>query len=91
MTVVGTLKDGRTVAKATLTQVVGAGVVYLTVTITELQTIDAVLEVHTVSTDPKTYAYGPEHVTVAGNVVGFTLREVGAGTTLTAEVVALGF
>jgi len=54
MTVVGTLKDGR-------------------------------------STDPKTFAYGIQHKQIVGNVVGFTIQEVGAGTTLTAEGVFLGY
>ncbi len=92
MVIVGTRLDGQTEEKVTITQVVGAGTVYLTATFPALKTIDAVLQIHSTSaTSPAVHAFGPESVSVSGNVVGFSLYEVAAGTTLVVDVVAVGF
>jgi len=91
VTIIGTLLDGRTIVKTTHVQVVPAGTVWLEVTVPELKHIDAVLNVQVEDTDPKTYAYGPQHKTIVGNVVGISLQEVGATTTLTLEVVTIGY
>ena len=88
---VATLLDGRSIEKASCSQVVTSGMIHLTVTLTYLKSIDAVLEIHSTNESPRTTAYGPEHVTVSGNIVGFTLQAVGAGTTLYFDVVALGY
>jgi len=88
---VATLLDGRTVEKASCSQVVAAGMIYLTVTLTHLKTIDAVLEIHSTNESPRTTAYGPQHVTVSGSVVGFTMQAIGAGTTLYWDLIALGY
>ncbi|MFQ5833720.1 MAG: hypothetical protein ACE5H4_13515 [Candidatus Thorarchaeota archaeon] len=90
MTVVGTLKDGSTISKQSDSSVVASGTVYIQVTIADLQNIQAVLNVKVTSTDPKTSVGDINHVDVSGNVVGFTLLSVGAGTTLSSEIVALG-
>ena len=88
---VATLLDGRSIEKASCSQVVAAGRIHLTVTLTYLKTIDAVLDIHTTNESPRTTGYGPEHVTVSGAVVGFTMESIGAGTTLYWDVVALGY
>ena len=83
--------DGRTTVKVSCTQVVAAGMIHLSVTLTTLKTIDAVLDIQTTSSSPKTAAYGPEMIAVSGAIVGFTLQAVGAGTTLGFDLVCLGF
>lgn len=91
MTVIGTLKDGSTISKQTDSTVVGSGTVYVQVTVADLENVQAVLNVQVTSTKPKTSVGEINHVDVNGNVVGFTQLSVGAGTTLSSEIVALGF
>jgi len=90
MTVVATLKDGTSVVKSSVTQVVAAGMVYLTISFTEIKRIQAILNILVTATSPVTSAYGPQHAKITGNQVGFTLASVGAGTTITVEGVAAG-
>jgi len=88
--IVGTLLDGRTIAKGVTTQVVAMGATYVTVTIPNLNFIEEILHVQ-VHTDPACDIesnFGNKNIT--GNVVGVTIAGVGAGTTLTTEIIALG-
>ena len=88
--VVGILKDGRVIAKAWRSAVVAAGDVNFVVRIPDLKYIDAVLNIE-FYTDPATYIEsGYANKKISGNVVGMTIYGVAAGTTLTAEVVAVG-
>jgi len=88
--VVGTLVDGRTIVKVTHVHVVGSGTVWVELTVPILEKIDAILDLEIKNTDPKTGAYGITHKTITGNIVGFTIHEVVAGTTLTTEGAFLG-
>jgi len=94
VTIVGTLVDGRTIAKASNTVVVpiGGGHISMTITFSELRQIDAVLQIQVDATDPPVLIEGEvgTHKNIVGNVVGFTIFGVSAGTTLTASAVAIG-
>lgn len=62
----------------------------MTVTIPNLNFIEEVLHVE-VHTDPPTYIenwFGNKDISL--NVVGITIAGVGAGTTLTTEIIAVG-
>ena len=90
MTIIATLKDGRVIAYASKTQVVSAGTnVAITVPVPDLRNVEYVLEVN-FKTDPDTTVYGPHDKKITGNVVGLTIAEVAAGTTLTTEIIAIG-
>ena len=95
MTVVGTLVDGRTLSKAsnTITVPIGGGNISMTITFPELRHIDAVLQIQVDATDPPVNIEGAvgTHKNIVGNVVGFTIFGVSAGTTLTASGVAVGY
>lgn len=70
-----------------------AGNYPVTVTISELRTVEKVLEVR-VNTSPTTDGgtrTGEKLVGVGHNVVGYTLIGVGRGTTLNIETTVLGF
>jgi len=94
VTIIATLKDGHTIAKATGTVVVpiAGGNVSVSITFSELRQIDAVLQVQVDGTDPPVNIEGEvgTHKNIVGNVVGFTIFGVSAGTTLTASAVAIG-
>ena len=94
MTIIATLKDGHTIAKASNTVVVpiGGGNVSMSITFSELRRIDAVLQVQVDATDPPVNIEGEvgTHKSISNNVVGFTIFGVSAGTTLTASAVAIG-
>ena len=97
MPIIATLhRDARTIVKSTVTRVVVAGQqgLYLTVTFPELRTVEQILHIEA-TTSPRTW------ITSAGlmqsknylnNVVGISLYlTLAAGTTLTAEFLAIGF
>lgn len=90
MTVVATLKDGRVIAKANITAVdrVDAGKLFIQATLTDLKTVETVLQFN-LNVTPNTNATA-EQPTISGNVVGVTVY-CAAGTTLTGEVVVVGF
>ncbi len=89
--IVSTFRDGDTLVEYEHTELVGTGPIYLSVTMPVLQKIEKILEIHVTNESPRTLAYGPTHVTVSGNVVGFTLAVVTAATTLSVNVCAVGF
>lgn len=90
--VVSTFRDGDTLVEYEHTELItGTGMIHLTVTMPVLQKIEKVVEIHVTNTDPRTSAYGPQHIEVSGNVVGFTLTSVVASTTLTCNICAVGF
>jgi len=94
VTIVGTLVDGRTLSKASnvVTVPIGGGHISMTITFPELRQIDAVLQIQVDKTDPPVRIEGAvgTHKNIVGNVVGFTIFVVSAGTTLTATAVAVG-
>jgi len=82
--------DGNVFAEATYTQVVAAGDVAVLVRVPDLRMIESIINVE-IETNPATYAdgwYGQKLIT--GNVVGLTIFQVNAGTTLSVHVVAIG-
>jgi hypothetical protein len=89
-------KDGRTIVKANVTQLVQAGQqgLYLNVTFPELRIVEQILHIE-VTTDPKTWIMTAglmQDKTYLGNVVGISLKiDPLAGTTLSAEILAIGF
>ncbi|MCJ7424115.1 hypothetical protein MUP01_07590 [Candidatus Bathyarchaeota archaeon] len=89
-------RDGRTIVKSTVSQVVQAGAqgLYLTVTFPELRTVEQIMHIE-VTTSPKTWILTAglmQDKTYLGNVVGISLKiDSLAGTTLSAEVLAIGF
>ena len=88
--IVGTLLDGRTVAKGVTTQAVLAGLVYVTVTVPNLNFIEEVLHVEVYTNPACDIESGFGNKNITGNVVGITIAGVSAGTTLIAEIIAIG-
>jgi len=88
--VVALTKDERTIAKGYTKQVLAAGNHYVTITIPNLQYIEEVLQWN-FRYDPSTIATGPVgEMNIVGNVVGVTIYDLLAGTTLTVECIAIG-
>lgn len=92
MVVVATLKDGRVIAKANITEAkdrVNAGKLYITATLNDLRLVENVMQFH-LNVYPNTNAT-PEVPTITGNVVGVTVY-CAAGTTIqsTSEVIGIG-
>jgi hypothetical protein len=97
MPIIATLhRDGRTIVKSTVSLVVQAGQqgLYLNVTFPELRIVEQILHIE-VTTDPKTWILTAglmQDKTYSNNVVGISLKlDPLAGTTLTAEILAIGF
>lgn len=97
MPIVATLhRDGRTIVKATVTRVVAAGAqgLYLTVTFPELRTVEQIMHIE-VTTSPKVWILTAglmQDKTYLNNTVGISLYlDPAAGTTLAAEILAIGF
>ena len=90
MTVVATLKDGRVIAKADVAQVItaAAGKVYTTATLTDLKTVEYVLQFNLNA--EANVNFSPERPSISGNIVGVTVY-CGGGTTITGECIAIGF
>jgi hypothetical protein len=91
LTIDGTLKDGDTIAHGSTTEVVSSGLVYVQVTISELESIDVLLNAIVTNTSPRTTSGAISHPDISANIVGVTIENVGAGTTLTLQIVAIGF
>lgn len=97
MPIVCTLhKDGRTIVKGSVTRVVAAGAqgLYLNVTFPELRTVEQILHIEA-TTNPKTWILTAgllQDKNYSNNTVGISLYlDSLAGTTLTAEILAVGF
>jgi len=90
MTVIAKLPDGRIIAKASIptTSILSAGDIPITVTVTDVKKVEEVLQWN-FNTDPHTNAT-PTGTKVDGNTVGTTVY-VGAGTTLSGEVIVIGY
>jgi hypothetical protein len=90
MTVLATLKDGRIIAKASIstTYLSGTTPSAISATITELRKVESLLNVNL-----SAVANVGLHVTgtsISGNVVGLTIVPA-AGTTVTGDITAIGF
>ena len=96
MPVIATLHpDGQTIVKATVVSVIPPGPqgFYAVVSFPELRTVTQVLHVE-LTTSPKVWvqSHNLQSKTYLGNTVGFSMYlDAAAGTTLTTEVVAIGF
>jgi len=92
MAVLATLKDGRVIASgsATYTVPIGGGNQPVAVTISELRKVEYVMQ-YKFTTDPLVDPGTPVNEKIVDNAVGCTIAGVAAGTTLTVEVIALGF
>jgi len=64
-----------------------AGFIPITITVDEFTKIDYLLQIN-LQTDPDTYAI-PHDLKITENVVGLTVS-VGAGTTVSGEIIAMG-
>lgn len=85
-----TLKDGHTKATARVRIICPvAGDYSLNFTLTNLRRVDQVLEIRR-HTNPLVNSGTPSWWNITGNLVGVTIIDVGAGTTLTAWCTALG-
>jgi len=97
MPIVATLhRDGRTIVKGTVIRVIpaGANALYFIVTFPELRIAEQILRIE-VTTSPKTWITSAglmQDKTYLNNTVGISLYLTpAAGTTLTAEILAIGF
>lgn len=94
MAVVTVLPDGRVIARGStdLPTLAATDPNPINVTISDLRTVEYVLQIN-LKTTPHTAwdTFPSEDVKITGNVVGMTLGSTAAGTTITAEVVAIGF
>jgi len=82
-------KSGHVLAMGRNYAVKAAGNVSMNVRVPDLNEIDYVTHVQ-LETDPITYHQGVMNKKVVGNVVGLTIMQLNAGTTLTIEVQAIG-
>jgi len=89
LTVITILPDGRAIAKASLTAKsrTNAGALAFTVTFTDLKKVEYVIQCN-LSTSPKTNAT-PQDFDYNKNIVGLTVY-VGAGTTVSGDIFAIG-
>lgn len=102
--IVGTLRDGRTIVRSKECAVVRGGILtwYVSIGFQKLNTIDAILDLQVRSTDPASNIASiaqksiTRHATGGYPVVGFTVFDIPAGitatgTTLCTECVAIGW
>jgi len=90
--IIATTKDGKKVSVATsdtITVPIGGANQGVVVRFSELSKVDYILEVN-LTLDPVVDTGLPTNLDIKDNLVGFTVA-CGAGTTLTAEAIALGY
>jgi len=88
LTVIFITTDGKKVSREPIAPTVAAsGANAIVVTFNDLKRIDYVLQVN-LNTSPVTYAT-PHNIAISDNNVGMTVY-VGAGTTLSGEIIAIG-
>ena len=84
------LSDGQVIARSRMWQVLASGDSNVVITVPDLRLIRAVLDVQFWSLPDTSVKEGYMDKRIHGNVVGMTIYEVEAGTTLIVEVIALG-
>lgn len=99
--IVGTLKDGRILARARENFIVTIPPHYCQVNIPNLELIDCIIDINIRNVSPKALVYGicDKQITVHTDgtpIVGFTVANIATGitatgTTITAEVVVCGW
>jgi len=90
--IVGTLVDGRTIAKGvrTYTIPIGGATLHAEITVPNLTYIEEILEVQWWTNPPIAFAGSHQQKEIEGNVVGMTIYDITSGTTITLEVIAIG-
>lgn len=90
MTVLATLKDGRVIAKASISTTYLSGTTpgAISATITELRTVESLLGVNLSAV--ANVGLCVTGTSISGNVVGITVVPA-AGTTVTGDITALGW
>ena len=94
MTVVTVLPDGRVIARGStdLPTLATTDPNPINVTLPDLRKVEYVLSVNLKTTPATTWDTSPSrNLKITGNVVGMTLGSTAAGTTITAEAIAVGF
>ena len=86
-----TFKGGDTLVEYEHTEVVASGMVHVTVSFPVLRTIEKILTVHVVNTTPSTTTGAVSNIKLSGTTVGFTLENMGAGSTLVTNIACIGF
>lgn len=91
MVVIATLKDGRVIAKNAITAVgrSDAGFLSVQTTITDLKTVEYVLQVNFMTVPDR--GITKQDAVITGNIVGLTVYCVGGGTTVSGDVIGIGF
>lgn len=100
--IIGTLQDGRTLARSRENFIVFTAPHYCEVSIPNLRTLDCILDINIRNVSPKALVYGICDKKVSYDartgdvVVGFTVCNIATGitatgTTITTEVVTVGF
>lgn len=87
--IISEMSDGKTLAMGRNYSVVGSGDQAVNVRIPDLAEIDVVISLK-FQTSPATYANWIGNYKVSGNVVGVTVYQIQAGTTLSVEAIATG-
>ena len=92
MVAITVLPDGRVIAKRSTTVIVGVGGgnIPIAIEFTELRKVTDILS-WLLYTDPLTDPGTPTNWKISGRTVGCTLMGVAQGTTLTCELVVLGY
>ncbi|MBA7652783.1 hypothetical protein ES703_60622 [subsurface metagenome] len=90
MVVVATLLDGRTIVRETACVVVNSGDVGLSMTFSEIDTLEWVLEVEVLTTSPPAQTGVFSHKVISQNLVAITLMDVSCGCTLCFEAIGIG-
>jgi hypothetical protein len=98
MPIIATLhRDGRTIVKSTVARSVAGGPqgLYFIVTFPELRKVEQILHIEVTTSDPKVWISSAglmQDKNYLGNTVGISMYlDPAAGTTLTTEVLAIGF
>lgn len=91
MTVLATFKDGRILAKASISDCKSAssGAVYSSATVTDLRKVEQVVGVVFTSTAPQMNATAQDF-TISQNSVGFSVY-MSTGGTVSGEILVIGF
>lgn len=91
MTIVATLRDGRVIASASITTIypVASTATATSATIAELRKVEKVLSINLFATN--NISITVTGTSVYSNVVGLTVVPGATGTTVTGEVIAIGY
>jgi len=91
VTILATLKDGRVIASAAITSVgrSDAGFLSVQATIADLRTVEYVLQVNFTTSPDR--GITTQDAKITGNIVGLTVYCVGGGTSVSGDIIGIGF